>query len=96
MWQLYFFIKFTICVLLGTLACVLPLLLPSKSGIVNCNVCWLVYSMLAKANISVNLAESRAYTRTSSEERKWDIGKKRVSMAHANGVIKLGESEIRA
>lgn len=93
---LYFFIKFIICVTLGTLACVLALLLPSKSGIVNKNVCWLVYSTLAKANISVDLAKSRPYTWTSCEERKWDVGKKRVSMAHANGMITLRESEVRA
>ena len=55
-----------------------------------------MYNTLVKANINVNLAESKPYMWTSYEERKWDVGKKRVSMAHANGVITLGESEIRA
>ena len=53
-----------------------------------------MYYTLAKANISVDLAECRPYMWTSCEERKWDVGKKRVSMAHANGMITLGESEV--
>ena len=51
---------------------------------------------LAKANINVDLAKSKPYAWTSCEERKWDLGKNRVSMAHANGMITLEESEVRA
>ena len=28
--------------------------------------------------------------------KKWDVGKERVSLDHANGMITLGESEVRA
>ena len=54
-----------------------------------------VGSTPAKANISVDLAESKPYMWTSCEERIWYIGKKRISMAHANGMI-TRESEVRA
>ena len=55
-----------------------------------------MYYTPAKANMSANLAESIPYTWTSYEERKWDVGKERVSMDHANGMITLGESEVCA
>ena len=51
---------------------------------------------LAKANMSVDLVESKPYTWTNCEERHWDIGKERVSMTRANSVITLGESEVHA
>ena len=96
MWWLYFFIKFIIYVLLGTLAYVPTLSLLFRSGIVGDSVCWRVYSTPAKVNMSADLAESIPYMWTSCEERKWDVGKERVSMDRANGVITLGESEVRA
>ena len=83
MWWLHFFINFTIYVTLRTLARVLALLLPSKSEIV-------------KENVLVSVQYTRPYTLTNYEERKWNDGKRRVSMAYANGVITLGESEVRA
>ena len=46
--------------------------------------------------MTVDLAESIPYRWTSCEERKWDVGKERVSMDRANDVITLGESEVRA
>ena len=46
--------------------------------------------------MSVNLAKFKPYMWRSCEERKWDIGKERVSMDRANGEISLGESEVRA
>ena len=46
--------------------------------------------------MSADLAESIPYTWISCEERKWDVGKERVSMDCANDVITLGESEVRA
>ena len=54
--------------------------------------CWqqrVLVSVLytSQANMSANLSESRPYTWTSYEERKWDVGKERVSMACANGMI---------
>ena len=90
MWWLYFFIKFIIWVLLLTLACVPALLLLFKSGIVNDSMCWWVYNTPTKANMSADLAESIPYTWTSCEEKKWDVGKERVSMDRANNVIILG------
>ena len=44
--------------------------------------------------MSVDLAESIPYTWTSCEERKWYVGKERVSMNRANDMITLGESEV--
>ena len=55
-----------------------------------------MYSTPTKANMSADLAESIPYTWISCEERKWDVGKERVSMDCANDVITLGESEVHA
>ena len=69
MWWLYFFMKFIICVLWGTLAYVPALLLLFRSGIVGDSMCWWVYSTPAKANMSADLVESIPYTWTSCEEK---------------------------
>ena len=52
--------------------------------------------MVNMVNMSVDLAKSIPYMWTSCEERKWDVGKERVSKDCTNGVITPGESEVRA
>ena len=46
--------------------------------------------------MSANLTESKPYMWKSYEERKWDVGKEKISMARANGMITLRESEVCA
>ena len=46
--------------------------------------------------MSADLTESIPYTWISCEERKWDVGRERVSMHCANDVNTPGESEVHA